>query len=76
MKKQVKKWLTLIMAFALVLGSVRYSPLTASATEVSNSEFENTVTGGDADGFDTNDDESNAATGGVHPRILIQSLGM
>lgn len=56
MKKQVKKWLTLFMAFALILGSVRYSPLSASATEVSDSEFENTVTSGDADGFGTDNE--------------------
>ncbi|MBD5529821.1 MAG: hypothetical protein HDR02_15680 [Lachnospiraceae bacterium] len=60
MKKQVKKWLTLIMAFALILGSVKYSPLSAEATEVSRLDFEDivTVTDGDADEFDVIDEEN------------------
>lgn len=58
MKKQVKKWLTLIMAFALILGSVRYSPLSASATEVSAPELVNTASGGDSHESGTTDGEN------------------
>ena len=57
MKKQVKKWLTLIMAFALILGSVRYSPLSASATEVSDPEYVDTASGGDSGESGTTDGE-------------------
>lgn len=57
MKKQVKKWLTLIMAFALILGSVRYSPLSASATEVSDPEYVDTASGGDSGESGTPDGE-------------------
>lgn len=58
MKKQVKKWLTLIMAFALILGSVRYSPLSASATEVSDPEYVDTASGGDSGESDGTEEES------------------
>ncbi len=55
MKKQVKKWLTLTMAFALILGSISYNPLAANATAVSTVETENSVTGNDADGIVSGD---------------------
>lgn len=58
MKKQVKKWLTLIMAFALILGSVRYNPLSASATEVSDPEIVDTASGGDSGESDTMEEGS------------------
>ena len=52
MKKQIKKWLTLTLAFMLILGSINYSQLTASATVESNG----TVTDGNADDGTTTDD--------------------
>lgn len=55
MKKQVKKWLTLTMAFALILGSISYNPLAANATAVSTVGTENSVTGNDADGIVSDD---------------------
>lgn len=58
MKKQVKKWLTLIMAFTLILGSVRYNPLSASATEVSDPEIVDTASGGDSGESDTMEEGS------------------
>lgn len=59
MKKQVKKWLTLTMAFALILGSISYNPLAANATAVSTVGTENSVTGNDADGIVSDDVGSN-----------------
>lgn len=50
MKKQVKKWLTLAMAFALILGSINYNPLAANATVASVIEAEDSVTGNDVGG--------------------------
>lgn len=78
MKKQVKKWLTLIMAFALILGSVKYSPLSAEATEVSRSDSEDivTVTDGDADESDVINEEDVIDEGDVPEDIETVSGDM
>lgn len=82
MKKQVKKWLTLIMAFALILGSVRYNPLSASATEVSDPEIVDTASGGDSGESDTMEEGSvsgdmDTVSGDIVPGPLkAQMFGM
>lgn len=78
MKKQVKKWLTLIMAFALILGSVKYSPLSAEATGVSRLDSEDivTVTDGDADEFDVINEEDVIDEGDVPEDIETVSGDM
>ena len=51
MKKQVKKWLTFAMALMLILGSINYNPLFANATARDEAGYDDSVTGGDADGI-------------------------
>ncbi|MCM1220885.1 MAG: hypothetical protein NC548_41005, partial [Lachnospiraceae bacterium] len=58
MKKQVKKWLTFAMAVMLILGSINYNPLFASATVRDEAEYDDSVTGGDADGIIIDGEES------------------
>ncbi len=37
MKKRIKKWLTMILSLALILGSIQYTPMFTEASEENNS---------------------------------------